>query len=64
MVRVMRQNLGWVIPKMILTDGKEAADICRTIINTNQFILEKDRTRLSRTTIQWGSIVDEKRAGW
>lgn len=30
---------------------KEAADICRTIINTNQFILEKDRTRLSRTTI-------------
>ena len=30
---------------------ERAADICRTIINTNQFILEKDRTRLSRTTI-------------
>ena len=30
---------------------KEAVDICRTIINSGQFMLEKDRTRLSRTTI-------------
>lgn len=30
---------------------KEAADICRTIITSGQFLLEKDRTRLSRTTV-------------
>ena len=30
---------------------KYAADICRTIINSGQFMLEKDRTRLSRTAV-------------
>ena len=60
----MRQNLGWAIPENDPNRWKEAADICRTIINTNQFILEKDRTRLSRTTINGEVLWMKKRAGW
>ncbi|WP_287632143.1 RagB/SusD family nutrient uptake outer membrane protein [Bacteroides sp.] len=38
-------------PENDMERWKEAADLCRTIINSGQFKLEKDRTRISRTTI-------------